>query len=63
MEDDADNGDCDDTCEEFGGGRVWTLEDEESESAGDEVVRRRVLRSGAGTAERGAAYEHQERIP
>ena len=63
MEDDGDNSDCNDACEEFGGGRVWTLEDEATEGDSDEVVGRRVIRSGASAAERGAGYEHQERIP
>jgi hypothetical protein len=55
MEDDGDDDDCNDACDEFGGGRVWTLEDAQYENGPDSEVNRREIRRdepGPGAIER-----------
>jgi hypothetical protein len=38
MVDDGDDGDCDDACSEFGGGRLWTPADAASSGGGNDTV-------------------------
>ncbi len=58
MDDDGDDDDCNDACDGFGGGKVWTPSDAEFEGSGDDdaVVRRpreEVVRpAGPGAIER-----------
>lgn len=37
MTDDGDDDDCDDACSEFGGGRLWTPADSQSDGGGSDT--------------------------
>jgi hypothetical protein len=55
MEDDGDDDDCNDACDEFGGGKVWVPQDAEFEGGAEGEVNRRPLRHdepGPGAIER-----------
>lgn len=52
MTDDGDDDDCNDACDDFGGGRLWTPADSASDTDGsDTYVRRPAAAVGAVRAE------------
>ena len=55
MEDDGDDDDCNDACDEFGGGKLWIPQDATFEGGPDSELNRRQLRReepGPGAIER-----------